>query len=73
MLLMTLSIVVEFCFTYFAATYLSEELDLSNAAAAAGGAAWGIGMAAGRLSARQRSTLGLDPPEPPRDRGRFRT
>jgi MFS family permease len=52
MLLMTLAIVVEFCFTYFAATYLSEELDLSNAAAAAGGAAWGIGMAAGRLTAR---------------------
>lgn len=52
MLLMTLAIVVEFCFTYFAATYLSEELDLSNAAAAAGGAAWGIGMAVGRLTAR---------------------
>ncbi|MFV0309215.1 MAG: MFS transporter [Desertimonas sp.] len=46
---LTSCIVVEFCFTYFAATYLSEELGLSNAAAAAGGAAWGVGMATGRF------------------------
>lgn len=42
-------IVVEFCFAYFAATYLHDELGLSTAAAAAGGAAWGVGMAAGRF------------------------
>ena len=42
-------IVVEFCFSYFAVTYLYEERGLSKAAAAAGGAAWGIGMAIGRF------------------------
>jgi fucose permease len=40
---------VEFCFSYFAVTYLNEERGLSKAAAAAGGAAWGIGMAIGRF------------------------
>lgn len=43
------SIVVEFCFSYFAVTYLHEERGLSKAAAAAGGAAWGIGMTIGRF------------------------
>jgi hypothetical protein len=46
---LTMSIVVEFCFAYFAVTYLQEEIGLSNAAAAAGGAAWGVGMAIGRF------------------------
>lgn len=43
------SIVVEFCFSYFAVTYLKEEIGLSKSAAAAGGAAWGVGMALGRF------------------------
>jgi hypothetical protein len=43
------SIVVEFCFSYFAVTYLKEEIGLSKSAAAAGGAAWGVGMAIGRF------------------------
>lgn len=57
---LTLCIVVEFCFTYFATTYLSEELGLSNAVAAAGGAAWGIGMATGRflLDAHRSTSIG---------------
>lgn len=46
---LAMCIVVEFCFAYFAATYLHEQLGLSTAAAAAGGAAWGIGMALGRF------------------------
>jgi len=46
---LTTCIVVEFCFSYFAATFLHDELDLSTAAAAAGGAAWGLGMAGGRF------------------------
>lgn len=48
-LVLTLCIVVEFCFAYFAATFLHDELGLSTAAAAAGGAAWGVGMAVGRF------------------------
>lgn len=48
-LVLTLCIMVEFCFAYFAATFLHDELGLSTAAAAAGGAAWGLGMAAGRF------------------------
>ncbi|HEY7043091.1 MAG TPA: hypothetical protein VH419_05425 [Nocardioidaceae bacterium] len=44
------AVVVEFCFTYFAVTYLHDERGLSKAAAAAGGAAWGIGMAIGRFA-----------------------
>jgi MFS family permease len=44
-----LSIVVEFCFAYFVTTFLHEERGLSTAVAAAGGAAWGIGMATGRF------------------------
>jgi hypothetical protein len=47
---LTLCIVVEFCFAYFAATYLHEEVGLSTGWAAAGGATWGIGMAAGRFA-----------------------
>ena len=43
------AIVVEFCFSYFAVTYLQEEIGLSKSAAAAGGAAWGVGMAVGRF------------------------
>jgi hypothetical protein len=46
---LTVSIVVEFCFSYFAVTYLQEEIGLSKSAAAAGGAAWGVGMAIGRF------------------------
>ncbi len=47
---LTMSIVVEFCFVYFAATYLHDELGLSTAQSAAGAAAWGIGMATGRFA-----------------------
>jgi hypothetical protein len=52
------AIIVEFCFSYFAVTYLNEERGLSKAAAAAGGAAWGIGMSIGRFgfSVRQPPT-----------------
>lgn len=46
---LTTCIVVEFCFSYFAATYLHDELDMSTAASAAGAAAWGVGMTAGRF------------------------
>lgn len=47
---LTLCIVVEFCFSYFAATFLHDEVGMSKAAAAAGAAAWGIGMAGGRFA-----------------------
>jgi hypothetical protein len=46
---LSVSIMIEFCFVYFAATFLHDELDLSTAAAAAGAGAWGVGMAAGRF------------------------
>jgi MFS family permease len=46
---LTMCIMVEFCFAYFAATYLHDELGLSTAASAAGGAAWGVGMTIGRF------------------------
>lgn len=46
---LSVGIVVEFCFAFFAVTYLNEERGLSKAAAAAGGAAWGVGMAIGRF------------------------
>jgi hypothetical protein len=46
---LAMCIVVEFCFSYFATTYLHDELGLSKAKAAAGGAAWGIGMTIGRF------------------------
>jgi fucose permease len=46
---LSVSIVVEFCFAFFAVTYLNEDLGMSKAAAAAGGAAWGVGMALGRF------------------------
>ena len=46
---LTTCIIVEFCFSYFAATYLHDELGLSTAVSAAGAAAWGIGMSAGRF------------------------
>jgi hypothetical protein len=46
---LTTCIVVEFCFSYFAATYLHDELGMSTAASAAGAAAWGAGMTAGRF------------------------
>lgn len=46
---LTTCIVIEFCFSYFAATFLHDELGLSTAAAAAGAAGWGVGMAAGRF------------------------
>lgn len=47
---LAVSIMIEFCFVYFAATFLHDELDLSTAAAAAGAGAWGVGMAAGRFA-----------------------
>ena len=47
---LTMCIVVEFCFVYFAATYLHDELGLSTAASAAGAAAWGVGMSIGRFA-----------------------
>jgi hypothetical protein len=47
---LAVSIMIEFCFVYFAATFLHDELDLSTAAAAAGAGAWGIGMATGRFA-----------------------
>lgn len=47
---LAVSIMIEFCFVYFAATFLHDELDLSTAAAAAGAAAWGVGMAVGRFA-----------------------
>lgn len=47
---LTMCIMVEFCFAYFVATFLHDELGLSTAAAAAGGAAWGIGMSIGRFA-----------------------
>lgn len=46
---LTLCIVVEFCFSYFAATFLHEEVEMSTAGAAAGAAAWGCGMTIGRF------------------------
>ncbi len=46
---LSVAIVVEFCFAFFAVTYLNEEVGMSKAAAAAGGAAWGVGMALGRF------------------------
>ena len=46
---LSVGIVVEFCFAFFAVTYLNEEVGMSKAAAAAGGAAWGVGMALGRF------------------------
>ncbi len=48
--MLTLCIVVEFCFAYFAATFLHEEVGLSTAASAAGASAWAIGMAVGRFA-----------------------
>jgi hypothetical protein len=47
---LAVSIMIEFCFVYFAATFLHDELNLSTAAAAAGAGAWGIGMATGRFA-----------------------
>lgn len=47
---LTMCITVEFCFAYFAATYLHDELGMSTAGAAAGAAAWGIGMTIGRFA-----------------------
>ena len=46
---LAISIMIEFCFVYYAATFLHDELDLSTAAAAAGAGAWGMGMAGGRF------------------------
>jgi hypothetical protein len=46
----TVGIVVEFCFAYYAATFLHDEVGLSVAAAAAGASAWGVGMAIGRFA-----------------------
>ena len=47
---LAISIMIEFCFVYYAATFLHDELDLSTAAAAAGAGAWGVGMAVGRFA-----------------------
>lgn len=46
----TVGIVVEFCFAYYAATFLHDEVGLSTATAAAGAAAWGGGMTLGRFA-----------------------
>ena len=46
----TVGIVVEFCFAYYAATFLHDEIGLSTATAAAGAAAWGGGMTLGRFA-----------------------
>ncbi|MFZ8949203.1 MAG: MFS transporter [Ilumatobacteraceae bacterium] len=46
----TVGIVVEFCFAYYAATFLHDEVGMSIAAAAAGASAWGVGMAIGRFA-----------------------
>jgi len=46
---LAVAIVVEFCFVFFAATYLHDELGMSKAASAGGAAAWGAGMATGRF------------------------
>lgn len=46
---LTTCIVIEFCFSYFAATFLHDEIELSTAWAATGAAAWGVGMAGGRF------------------------
>ena len=52
---LAVSIMIEFCFVYFAATFLHDELDLSTAAAAAGAGAWGSAWRpAGSRSARGR-------------------
>jgi hypothetical protein len=53
-----LGIVVEFCFSYFAATFLHDERGLSTAAAAAGAAVWGVGMTAGRFLVGMRRPSG---------------
>ncbi len=50
-LILTLSIVVEFAFVYFAATYLREEVGMSRATSAAGAAAFAVGMAGFRFVA----------------------
>ena len=49
-LVLTLAIVIEFCFAYFVATYLRDELGLSSATAAVCAAGWGIGMTVGRFA-----------------------
>lgn len=49
-LVLTVCIGVEFCFAYFVATFLHDELGVSTAIAATGGAAWGVGMAGGRFA-----------------------
>ena len=46
----TTGIIVEFCFAYYAATFLHDEVGLSVASAAAGASAWGVGMAIGRFA-----------------------
>ena len=48
-LLLTLGILVEFSFSFFAATYLREEVHMSSAASAAGAAGFAIGMTGGRF------------------------
>jgi MFS family permease len=50
-LLLTLAILVEFSFAFYASTYLREEVDMGKAGAAAGAAAFGIGMTSGRFLA----------------------
>ncbi len=50
-LVLTLSILVEFAFAFFATTYLREEVGMTNAGAAAGAASFAIGMASARFLA----------------------
>ena len=69
---LTMCIMVEFCFAYFAATYLHDELGLSTAASAAGGAAWGVGMTIGRFVVSVRPAPRSIAPSVALDRARLR-
>ncbi len=60
-LVLCLSIVVEFAFVYFAATYLHEEVGMSKAGAASGTAAFAVGMAISRFVAGPVRSLGSLP------------
>lgn len=56
-LTLAVSIMIEFAFVYFAATYLQEESGLSKPVAAAGAAAFAVGMAAARFAIRSSPPL----------------
>ena len=69
---LAMSIMIEFCFVYFAATFLHDELDLSTAAAAAGAGAWGIGMAIRAVRGQHVAAAADRAAERGRDRDRLR-